>query len=314
MSALPQLEPVQLRPLGIGEIFDRAVTLYVRNFVLFTIIAAFVVVPMSIAQYFLDVQRGGAWAQILDQIQHPSHAANASAPMVVSPWFFWLVAISVLFTPFMYVAMASALGRIYKGEEADWQAAYAVALRHAGGIVVTVILEAVILLFAAFAGAFALALAFVAAFLLVRTVAPLGVVTIVLTSVLFLAYLIAIMLCYLAIALAFDTIGIEEVSFGSAISSSFARVFNRSELGKATLICLAFVAIEIGLTIVVAVLDGFMAAFLHQPLIETIVQAGVSMVTTGFIGVLIAVYYFDVRVRREGLDMQAAIDQLQAQS
>jgi energy-converting hydrogenase Eha subunit C len=53
---------------------------------------------------------------------------------------------------------------------------------------------------------------------------------------------------------------------------------------------------------------------LHQPVLQTLVSAVISIVTTGFIGVLLAVYYFDVRIRREGLDMQSAIDRLQAQT
>jgi len=312
MSGLPQLEPVQLRPLGIGEIFDRAVTLYVRNFLLFTIIAAFVVVPMSVVQYFVIVQQGGAWAQILDQARHPTHTGAALAP-VFGTWFLLLIAVSVVLTPFMYVAMAAALGRIYKGEATDWRTSYAVALRHAGGILLTVLCQFAILFAAIFAGALTLGLALTAAMLLVRAFAPLGVVTVVLAVLLFLVYLLAIMMCYLAIALAFDAIGIEESRFSQAISSSFARIFNRSELGKAALICLGFLAVEIGLMIVTAVLDSVIQMVVHQPIVDTIVQGVISAVATGFIGVLIAVYYFDVRIRREGLDMQAAIDQLQTQ-
>jgi len=306
------LEPLQLRPLGIGEIFDRAVTLYVRNFLLFTIISAFLVVPLSVVNYFITTQRAGTFAQILDQIQHPSRSPAAAA-MPFGPWLLVLVAVSFLITPFMYVATASALGRIYNGEVADWRAAYGIALRHAVSIVVTAIFQVMILAAAAFVGALVLGFALIAAVLLVRAVAPLGVITIVLTVVLLIAYIVGLMLCYLAVALAFDAIGIEEAPFGRAISSSFARIFNRSEAGKAALICLAFLAVELGLTVVAGVADGLIEAFLHQPVIETIVQGLISLVTTGFIAVLLAVYYFDVRIRREGLDMQAAIDQLQAQ-
>jgi hypothetical protein len=156
----------------------------------------------------------------------------------------------------MYVAMAAALGRIYNGEETDWRIAYGVALRHTGGIIVTALCQAAILVTVAAAGMFALTLAFVAAVLLVRFVAPLGVVMVIVAVLLTLAYFVGLMLCYLAIALAFDAIGIEETSFGKAISSSFARVFNRSELGKATLICLAFAAVQIALVIVSGVAGG----------------------------------------------------------
>jgi energy-converting hydrogenase Eha subunit C len=304
------LEPVQLRPLGIGEIFDRAVTLYVRNFVLFVIISAFLVVPLSIVNYFIVAGRTGTFAQIFDQIKHPAQNAGIVDPIV--PWFGVFVVLTFFVTPFMYVAMAAALGSIYSGERTDWRAAYAVALRHFGGILATAFCQMAILIVAIFAGAIAVSLAFVAAFLLVRFIAPLGVLTIILAIVLFIAYVLAVMLSYLATALAFDAIGIERVPFGRALSGAFERVFNRAELAKATLICLAFIAVELGLMIVLAVADSVIETFLHQPVIETLFQAVFSLVTTGFIGVLIAVYYFDVRIRREGLDMQAAVDQLQA--
>jgi len=304
-------EPVQLRPLGIGEIFDRAVTLYVRNFLLFAIISAFVVVPLSIVNYFALVQQMGTFAQILDQIQHPARTpAAVSTPFGL--WFAVLILISFLVTPFMYVAMAAALGRIYNGEQTDWRSAYGVALRHAGGIVLTAVCQAAILLILAFTGMFGLALAFVAAFVLVRFAAPLGVVMVIVAILLAILYFIALMLCYLAIALSFDAIGIEETSFVRAISSGFARVFNRSELGKATLVCLAFAAVQLALVIISAVVGGTLEAFLHQRALQAIVSGLISILTTGFIGVLLAVYYFDVRVRREGLDMLAAIERLQA--
>lgn len=307
-------EPVQLRPLGIGEIFDRAVTLYVRNFPLFAIISAFVIVPISIVNYFAIGQQSGTYAQILDQIQHPTRSASQMPAMPFSPWFLVLIAVSLAITPFMYVAMAAAVGRIYGGKAVDWRVAYGTALRHAGGIILTTILQGFIIGTAAVAGGFALVLAMVAAILLIRFVPPLGVVTIVLSALVFLAYVIALMLCYLAIALAFDAIGIEEASFAAALSSGFVRVFNRTELGKATLVCLAFSAVQFGLVAVSLAGAALIQTFLHQAALQALFSGALSLVSTGFIGVLIAVYYFDVRVRREGLDMQAAIDRLQTTS
>ena len=308
------LEPVLLRPLGIGEIFDRAVTIYVRNFLLFAMISAFVVVPISIVNYFATDRQSGAYAQILDQIQHPARSTSQVPTLPFSPWFGILIGVSLLLTPFMYVAMAAALGRIYSGAPGDWRSAYRTALRHAGGVIMTTVVQMFILAGAAFVGVFALSLSLVAAFLLIRFAPVLGVIAIILSALLFLAYIVALMLCYLAMALAFDAIGIEEASFGAAISRSFARVFNRVELGKATLVCLAFAAVQIGLLVVSVAGAALIEAVVHQTALQALFSGVVTLISTGFIGVLIAVYYFDVRVRREGLDMQAAIDQLQATS
>ncbi|HZZ66231.1 MAG TPA: hypothetical protein VFE17_12065 [Candidatus Baltobacteraceae bacterium] len=302
----------QLRPLGIGEIFDRSVTIYVRHFLLFVIISAFFVLPLSVVNYFVAAQQSGALAQILDQIEHgPRGAAPAGMPL--APWIFAVVLVAFFLAPFMYVAMAAAIGKIYTGQPADWRAAYAVSLRHAGGIIVTAIFQLLIVMAASVAGVLVLTLAFALAFLLVRVAPALGVIAGIAGAVLGVLFIVALMLCYLATALAFNTIGIEEASFGRAIAAGFARVFNRAEIGKAVLICLAFLAVQLGLVLVSAVVSALIAGLLHQTLLQTVFAALFSLVTTGFIGVLLAVYYFDVRIRREGLDMQAAIDRMQPQ-
>ncbi len=305
-------EPLQLRPLGVGEIFDRAVTIYVRNIVLFTIIAAFVVVPLSIAQYFMAVQRDGSWAQILAQIQHPSTAGPNQA-MPFTPALAAFVGISLVITPFMYVAAAWSLGRIYDGTVPDWRSAYSAGLSRAGSILLTVLFEFVVLIALLFCGMIAFGLALVASFLLVRAYPPLGIAAIAISFALLAVLFVGAMLCYLALAITFDAIGIEGATFGRAIARSFARVFNRAEIGKAILVCLAFLAVQVALLIVVTVVDAAAVFLVRSPAVETLFQALFSLVTTGFIAVLVAVYYFDVRIRREGLDLQSAIDRLQPQ-
>ena len=302
---------VDLRPLGVGEIFDRAVTLYVRNFALFTIIAAFVVVPLTIVRYFFAMSQTGAWAQLLEQMKHPEKHAPASAGF--SPWLFVFVFVAFILTPFMYVAVASAIGRLYSGEAAKWQDAYGVSLRHAGGIIGSAIAQVVILFCVLVAGGIALGLLMVISAIAVRDMVGVGVVLVIFTIVCGIALFAGIMLCYLATAIAYDAIGVEGTPFLRAIGSGFARIFNRREIGKALLICLAFIAIEIGLMIVSVGIASIGEAVLRQPLLESVVQGVLSLFVTGFIGVLLAVYYFDVRIRSEGLDLQAELDRLQAQ-
>jgi hypothetical protein len=303
--------PVDLRPLGVGEIFDRAVTLYVRNFALFTIIAAFVVVPMSIARYFFVASQTYTWTQVLDQVQHAGKNATQSAS--ISPWLYVIFLLALFLTPFMYVAIASAIARIYNGEVANWQSACRVSLRHAGGIICTVLSQIVILFVAVLGGAIILGLLIGISAVLLRYFTPVGVVLSVVSGIYLLAFVGAIMLCYLAVSLAFDAIGIEELPFLRALSSGFARVFNRRALWKALLICLALMAVQIGVMIAAFGVTSLAEGVLHQHVLETVVGAVLSVVTTSFIGVLLAVYYFDVRIRSEGLDLQAELDRLQAQ-
>lgn len=302
------VEPVQLRPLSLGEIFDRAVTLYVRNIVPLTIIALVIVLPLSIVQYFATVG-DTSYQQLLDHVRHPGAHPPASA-VPFSGWLFGFIALAIVLTPYATVAIAAAAGMIYRGFPVDWRAAYAVAVRHWGAVLLTVVCEIALLALVVFAGAMGLGIGFAVAFLLLRTAPAAAVVTFIIATLFTLAYVLFLVLFYLAFAFAFNAIGIEQAPFAAAISRGFARIFNRTEIGKGVVIALALIAVYIGLMVVSTAIAGILTGLVHLTALNSIVQGVVTLISTAFLGLLIAVYYFDVRVRREGLDMQADIEQL----
>jgi hypothetical protein len=302
-------EPVQLRPLGLGEIFDRAVTLYVRNIVPLTIIALAVVLPLTVAQYFAT-GNDTTYQQLLAQIQHPGTKPAAPGSVAMPGWMILYFALAVLLAPFATVAIAAAAGMIYRGRAVDWRAAYATALRHWGAVLLTILCEVVLLIALMFSGAIVLGIAFGIAVVLVRFAAPVAIVLFVIAGIVTFAFLVFIILFYLAFGFSFNAIGIEELPFNKAISRGFARIFNRTEIGRATVISLALVAVYIGLMIVSMAVSGIFMGLVHVTALNSIAQGVVTLISTAFLGLLIAVYYFDVRVRREGLDMQADIDRL----
>lgn len=307
---LPAGEPAPLRPLSLGEIFDRAVTLYVRNALLFTLIALVVVLPVTIVNYFVTLHNSATFAQILDQIQHPGKTVPAGDAGVAMGWTFLMIGIAIVLQAFVVVAIAAAVGELYRGGRAELGRAYAYALRRTGAIVGVLLCEIAAFVVLVFGSAFTLGIVLVAAFLLIRASAAAGIVGIVAATIVGIIVLFLIFLCYLAFAFAFNALGIENAGAGSAIMGGFSRIFNRKELLRAAVICLALFAIYIGLTIVsVSVAAVFESMRLH--LLTVLVSAIISLVMTSFLGILLAVYYFDVRVRREGLDVQAQIADLQ---
>ena len=79
-------EAAQLRPLSIGEIFDRAITLYARNFVLFTIVMLVAVLPFGVFEYYADKGNAQTYTQILQAAQHPgTHKKSTADALQVSP-------------------------------------------------------------------------------------------------------------------------------------------------------------------------------------------------------------------------------------
>lgn len=304
-------EPAQLRPLSLGEIFDRAVTLYVRNAALFTLIALVVVLPLAVINYFASMQDSATFAQILAQVQHPGKGPPPVSGMGDGVTLvFGMVAVAIVLGAFAVVAIAAAVGELYRSGRAEFASCYARALRRAGAILLALLCEIAVFMLVAFVGAFAMGLVFVAAFLLVRGSAALGVAAFVGALIIGVVWLVAMLLCYLAFAFAFNALGIEGVGAGAAIGRGFSRIFNRTELLRATLICIALIAMYVGLMVVSL---GLTAVFetLHLHLLNIALSAVLSLITTSFFGILFAVYYFDVRVRREGLDMQAQIESLQ---
>jgi hypothetical protein len=284
------------------------VTLYVRNIVPLTIIALVVVLPLMVAQY-IATGNDTTYQQLLAQIQHPGKPP--ASPAVAMPgWIFLYFVLAILLAPFATVAIAAAAGMIYRGEAVDWRAAYATALRHWGAVLMTILCEVVLLFALIFSGAIVLGITFGVAVVLVRYVAPAAVVLFLLAAICGLAFLLVLVLFYMAFGFSFNAIGIEELSFNKAISRGFARIFNRTELGRASVIALALVAVYFGLTIVSMAVAGIFVGLVHVTALNSVAQGIVTLISTAFLGLLIAVYYFDVRVRREGLDMQADIDHL----
>jgi hypothetical protein len=264
--------------------------------------------PVSLAQYFATAG-DTSYQQLLDQVRHPGAHPPASA-VPFSGWLIGFFALAILLTPYATVAVAAAAGMMYRGTAVDWRAAYAVAVRHWGAVLMTVVCEIALLVLVVFAGAMGLGIGFAVAFLLLRTAPAAAVVVFVIATIFTLAYFLFIVLFYLAFAFAFNAIGIEQIPFTTAIARGFERIFNRTELGKAAVIALALIAVYIGLFVVSTAIAGILTGIVHLTALNSIVQGVVTLISTAFLGLLIAVYYFDVRVRREGLDMQADIEQL----
>lgn len=299
-----------LRPLTLGEVFDRAVTLYVRNFVPFTLIVLAVIVPMAVLQYFAGLHASSTLTQLLAQMQKPGSVPTPAQTGADGLWGLANIVVSIVLGAFAAVAIAAAAGRIYRGERIEWGACYARAFARTPAILLMVLVEIVALALVLLAGGMAIGITFGVAIVLLRVSTILAVVAFVVASIVVLLWLVFLVLCYLAFSFSYNAVGIEGVSMWQAIGSGFSRIFNRSELFRASLVALAFMAIYFGLMIVsVSVAALFESMKLH--VVNVAVSAAIGLVTMSFLGILLAVYYFDVRVRREGLDLQMQMETLE---
>ena len=98
----------------------------------------------------------------------------------------------------------------------------------------------------------------------------------------------------------YDALVIERVGVLAAFGSGFARVFNRKELMRTFLVALAFFALQLGVAMVSYAILAI-EFFLHVYAIGIAMTAVVQFASMVFFGVLFAVYYFDLRIRQEGV-------------
>ena len=302
-------DALPLRPLSIGEIFDRTVTLYVRYFGLFTLIMMVVILPLTVASYF-STYGSGEYQQVLQQASHPS---STPSPVLLTRLLQFegilmlVLLLQLLLLPFANTATASGVADLYRSQRPTWRQSYAAALRRWPAILGAELMTLLIMGAAVVAGALAFGAIFAAGIFLVRGSTAAIIVFGFLVAVFMIAWLLSLALCIFAMGFAFISIVVEKVGVFQAISSGFARIFNRRELGRAVLVFLALIAISIGLYIVLGIVALLAQQITHSLILYGILTAPISLVSSTFTALLFAVYYFDVRVRREGLDIQTQL-------
>ncbi len=306
---------MELRPLGFGEIFDRAVTLYIRNFVPFASIVMVLIVPLGILQYVLDRSAQPSFDAILQAFEHPGRTLPDKIPsMFDSPLsiavFVAMILVTYALWPFAMNAVAVGVAALYRGKPVEFRSCYEVALRRwlqiVGMIGVSFLVVMawyaaaifVIVLFAFLVGVF-VAVAPAAAFAVGVTIGAIGILALLPT------------LAPLVVSLAFSmyAVVIEERGVIESLLLGFARVFNRAEFWRSVLFAIACGAVVLGGSAVLGFLS-LIAAFAHLPGLEAIIDSITRAVVTPFGVVLLAIYYFDVRIRREGYDLEASLERL----
>lgn len=302
-----------LRALTIGEIFDRAVTMYVRNFVVFTLIVLTLLVPISVLQYTYTDKATNSFAQLLRQISHPGAAlppydASQLAAIV------GIALVVLLLAPFTNNAVAVGVAAIYAGRKPNYRDDFTRVFGRWGPLLGTSVLSMLILIATYLVMVIGLAILAVLGVAIARAGAlvVLGIVLALIGVAVFIAAIVLFVLFVICCAFALYATTIESRLPADAIGEAFRRIFNRRELPKAVLIALAYVALEIGVVILSAVVGVFILDIAHSTALQIAAGTIINAVLTAFLSVLIAVYYYDVRTRTEGLDLEVALEHLTA--
>lgn len=306
---------MELRPLGFGEIFDRAVTLYIRNIVPFIGIVLVLILPLAILQYVLDRSSQPDLAVLIKVLQNPANAKVGHVPTIFdSPVSLAilgvLLLITYLFWPFALNAVAVGVARVYRNRPVEFRACYEAVLSRWPQILGLLFVQ-----FLAFLAWYFAAIIVIVAIVVI--VILLGGVS---TGIAFWFgffgaiagfIVMAPLLAPLAVALSFAMYAavIEECGVVESLSRGFSRVFNRTEFWRALLFAVAAGGVVLGGSMMLGFV-GLLAAYAHQPALEAIIDSLARATLAPFGVVLLAIYYFDVRIRREAFDLETSLDRL----
>lgn len=301
-----------LRPLGIGEILDRAVTLSVRYFVPLALIWAVYAVPFVVLAYFL----GGDSVKFLNSmIETISKSNGATDPNAIAkqlsanqPSSVWLpayIAFAIFTYPLVKGALLRAVSAIYLNKEvigfrAAFQGAFAQWLQL---ILLTLLWIAFGIL--AYIGIVLIGIVVGVVFgLLIYVTKVFGVAVAVIAGIIALAGLIAIVaVACVAFYVSYVTQVVENAGFIRSFSLALTRVAGRTTR-RSLLFGLAFIAVEIGLSVIGFAASAVSYGLLRSNLLGVILGGALSLLTAIFLAAMMTIYYYDTRVRTEGLDLQ----------
>jgi hypothetical protein len=211
--------------------------------------------------------------------------------------------------PFALNAVAVGVAYLYRGRPVDFAACYRAVLARWASILGTLVVQIGIYVVWYVAFLAVLFATMLIAVVFARAWLPLGIAGFFVAGMATLAALLMLAPLFIALTFAMNAVVIEKRGPLDAIASGFTRVFNRQEFWRALLFAVAAFAVIVGSS---AVISGVMIAALlvHAVAVEVVLGSLLRAAFTPFSIVLIAVYYFDVRIRREGFDLEAELERI----
>ncbi|HMG28311.1 MAG TPA: hypothetical protein VKH36_16025 [Acidimicrobiia bacterium] len=255
----------QLRPLGIGEILDAGIKVYRTRFATMLKAVAVVIVPVQVLNVLITLS-----------LPDTSTTAGTTTTTSDSEWaglaaLLLVLVINIVSSALAEAACLKAVSDTYLGTETDWRESLRFGFRRLGSLLWLTLIHGVIVLLA------------------------------------FAACIVPGVWLYVAWSVAIPVLLIEGPRGFQALRRSFNLVRRRwwptaGILALANLLATA-VAAGIGLLSVPLLFAGRDNQFVYD-LASAVFGAVASVLTIPFVAAVVAVIYFDLRVRKEGFDLQ----------
>jgi hypothetical protein len=310
-EALAQARAMELRPLDLAGILSRAATIYAANAGRFVAMIVTFIAPLTVLQYFVTLREQPqldatiAWMQLPQNVQ-----ARHLPPVFGSPNILLFALVSsvagYLVMAFAVAAVAAGVAAGNRNERVSYGACVLAALRRWCATIGAVLL----LLLLATAAGLAVAAAILVPVSAAVTLAPgagLAISAFAFLVILVAYGLLGTMLLVVGAA-AIYAATFEDRAPADAVRRTLRRICNRAEWGRA-LVCASVVSAMVIATTACADILGF-ALFAHHPALYLALDALARAGVVPFAAIVFAVYYFDLRVRQEGYDLQLRVDRL----
>ena len=292
------------RPLGMGEILDRAVTVSVQRFPMLIALLAVLTVPLAILQSF----SANPLSQYIALIQAAAKGSKTDTAAILNSIPKTGPLIALLVSALLVGVITLAVARALAGESLTIGGIYRSALRRLPSIVATgaiwfLILIAVSIVFSIVFG--------LVIFLVVRpsgvaVPAPGGIAAILLILVVALAISIPLGAIGYALAIvSFASAVLETRNPFIAIGRAFRRIFARREFLRSIVVSLALFAVTLATSLLGVVLGGILFALTKWFASYIVIAQLFSSIGLIFSTATATIYYLDVRLRREGADLMA---------
>jgi hypothetical protein len=302
----------ELRPLGAGEILDRAVTLFVRRFVPIVAVLAIAIVPLMLTEALIAPGSARMFAdlgRVLMSTRGGADSAAAAAALTRDQagmgQYAIVVLLSLVVRLLMWSAILAVASAAYAGATTPFGTAYRLALRCWPGQVVVAVTFGIIasVLFVPVVIAYAIALAGVVGLIALHAEVIAAIFGVVAAIVVLGAFLLLGAWVYMTYQLASAAVVIESMNPIAAVTAALRRSFALQTWWRTIVAGLIVLAVTQGAALVFAALGILVATLAHMEQLSFVILGVGTIVVEGVLAVFVVVFSTDVRVRREGLDL-----------
>ena len=314
--------PTSLRPLGLGELLDRAVSLCVKFFVPLALIQLAYAVPTGIMRYFATGNYTALIQGVIDEMKAGTLGKPGSSDALASSmsqngsqigWSFGLLLLWFFISPLIGGALVAATTSAYLGRVPTVAQAYRVGVArwlNMIGVNLLYLLSGGALYIVAVLGIVVVVLALAAVTATART---LGIaVDVVIGTVMVLGGVAFFILVWMAVQMSYFACVVEGANFAAAYVSGLSRIARGIGIRRALLVGIAYFAAMIGIEIVSFAGQVALAGLLHSAIAGDSFITILAIATDAFSTAFMTIFYYDLRVREEGLDLQIAAEAMLA--